>query len=171
MASGMRFATPRYRLEHSRYTSSQGFHGIDIERFAVTIYEAKSIAGGMLYWGIPQYRLPKEILDYEIELIRRRGVKINLNCAVGKDIDFEKLDKEYDAIYISTGAHVSRKLGIKGESKKGVLYGVEFLKQVGEPEEKPVLNGRVTVIGGGNVAVDVARLVCGRGAGRERLFE
>ena len=137
--------------------------------FAVTIYEAKSIAGGMLYWGIPQYRLPKEILDYEIELIRRRGVKINLNCAVGKDIDFEKLDKEYDAIYISTGAHVSRKLGIKGESKKGVLYGVEFLKQVGEPEEKPVLNGRVTVIGGGNVAVDVARTALRLGASQVEL--
>ena len=82
----------------------------------------------MLYWGIPQYRLPKEILDYEIELIRRRGVKIILDCTVGKDISFGDLQKEYDAVYISAGAHVSSKLGISGEDKKGVLYGVEFLK-------------------------------------------
>ena len=124
----------------------------------------------MLYWGIPQYRLPKEILDYEIELIRRRGVKIVLNCSVGKDISFEALQKENDAIYISAGAHVSRKLGIHGEDKKGVLYGVEFLRQVGNPEEKPVLNGKVTVIGGGNVAVDVARTALRLGAKKVELI-
>ncbi len=137
--------------------------------FAVTIYEAKSIAGGMLYWGIPQYRLPKEILDYEIELIQRKGVKIILNCCVGKNISFETLQKENDAVYISAGAHVSRKLGIKGEEKESVLYGVEFLKQVGEQEEKPVLKGKVTVIGGGNVAVDVARTALRLGADKVEL--
>jgi heterodisulfide reductase subunit A-like polyferredoxin len=125
--------------------------------FSVTVYEARDTAGGMLYWGIPQYRLPKEILDYEIELIRRRGVKIILNCVVGKDISFEEIQKDFDAVYISAGAHISRKLGIKGEDKNGVLYGVEFLRQVGIPDEKPVVQGRVTVIGGGNVAIDVAR--------------
>ncbi len=138
--------------------------------FAVTVYEAKSIAGGMLYWGIPQYRLPKDILDYEIELIRRRGVKIILNCAVGKDIGFDELEKQYDAIYISAGAHVSRKLGIKGEDKNGILYGVEFLRQVGEEEEKPVLKGKVSVIGGGNVAVDVARTALRLGASQVELI-
>lgn len=137
--------------------------------FAVTIFESKDTAGGMLYWGIPQYRLPKEILDYEIELIRRRGVKIILDCTVGKDISFGDLQKDYDAVYISAGAHVSRKLGISGEDKKGVLYGVEFLKQVGT-QEKPVLNGKVTVIGGGNVAVDVARTALRLGAKKVELI-
>lgn len=138
--------------------------------FDVTIYEARSVAGGMLYWGIPQYRLPKDILDYETELIRRKGVKIILNCLVGTDISYEKLKKENDAVYISAGAHVSRKLGIKGEDKKGTLYGVEFLRQVGEASEKPVLNGRVTVIGGGNVAVDVARTALRMGAQQVELI-
>jgi NADPH-dependent glutamate synthase beta subunit-like oxidoreductase len=85
--------------------------------FAVTIYEAKSTAGGMLYWGIPQYRLPKEVLDYEIELILRRGVRIVLDCTVGQDMTLEKLLKENNAIYVSAGAHVGRKLGIDGEDK------------------------------------------------------
>lgn len=138
--------------------------------FDVTIYEARDTAGGMLYWGIPQYRLPKEILDYEIDLIRRRGVKIILNCSVGKDISFNDLQKDYDSVYISAGAHVSRKLGIKGEDKKGVLYGVEFLKQVGTSDNKPVLNGKVTVIGGGNVAVDVARTALRLGANKVELI-
>jgi heterodisulfide reductase subunit A-like polyferredoxin len=137
--------------------------------FAVTVYEARKTPGGMLYWGIPQYRLPKEILDYEIELIRRRGVKIVLNCTIGKDKSFEDLQKEFDAIYISAGAQVSRKLGIKGEDKKGVLHGIEFLRQVGEQEEKPVLKGKVTVIGGGNVAVDVARTAMRLGAKKVEL--
>ncbi len=138
--------------------------------FAVTIYETRDIAGGMLYWGIPQYRLPKEILDYEIELIRRKGVKIILNCAVGKDISFDELYNNNDAVYISAGAHVSRKLGIKGEDKEGVLHGVEFLRQVGNPQEKPVFKGKVTVIGGGNVAVDVARTALRLGAKKVELI-
>jgi heterodisulfide reductase subunit A-like polyferredoxin len=138
--------------------------------FDVTLYEVRSYAGGMLYWGIPQYRLPKEMLDYEIELIRRRGVKIVLNCFVGRDISIESLRKESDAVYISAGAHVSRKLGIQGEDKKGVLYGVEFLRQVGNQEDKPVLNGKVTVIGGGNVAIDVARTALRLGAKKVELI-
>ncbi len=138
--------------------------------FDVTIYEAGNTAGGMLYWGIPQYRLPKEILDYEIELIRRRGVKIVLNCVIGKDKTFDELRKENSAVYISAGAHTSRKLGIHGEDKKGVLYGVEFLRQVGLQEEKPFFKGKVTVIGGGNVAVDVARTALRLGAKKVELI-
>jgi heterodisulfide reductase subunit A-like polyferredoxin len=132
--------------------------------FAVTIYESKDKAGGMLYWGIPQYRLPKEILDYEVELIRRKGVKIVLNCNIGSDKSLKELKDENDAVYISAGAHVSRKLGIEGETKKGVNYGVEFLKQVGNVNEKPKVKENVVVIGGGNVAVDVARTALRLGA-------
>ena len=123
----------------------------------------------MLYWGIPQYRLPKEILDYEIELIRRKGVNIVLNCRIGKDKTMKELQKENDAVYISAGAHVSRKLGINGEDKKGVNFGVEFLRQVGSAKEKPILKENVVVIGGGNVAVDVARTALRLGARRVEL--
>ncbi len=137
--------------------------------FAVTIYEAKDTAGGMLYWGIPQYRLPKDILDYEIELIRRKGVEIILNCRIGKDKSIEELHNENEAIFISAGAHVSRKLGVEGENKKGVDYGVEFLSSVGS-KKKPQLKGKVVVIGGGNVAVDVARTALRLGAKKVDLI-
>src|SRR3989339_1142528 len=125
--------------------------------FAVTVYEAAGGAGGMLLWGIPAYRLPKEILAYEVELIRRRGVKIVLNCRIGTDKTMEELRKENAAVFISAGAHVSRKLGIPGEATPGVDFGVEFLRQAGSPDNKPKVGRHVLVIGGGNVAVDVAR--------------
>jgi heterodisulfide reductase subunit A-like polyferredoxin len=138
--------------------------------FAVTIYEARNTAGGMLYWGIPQYRLPKDILDHEIELIRRRGVKIELNCCIGKDKTIDELQSENDAVYISAGAHVSRKLGVDGENKKGINYGVEFLGQVGNLNERPKVKGKVIVIGGGNVAIDVARTALRLGAKNVELI-
>jgi heterodisulfide reductase subunit A-like polyferredoxin len=131
--------------------------------FAVTIYESRSKAGGMLRWGIPEYRLPKNILDHEIEIIRRKGVKFVYNCAVGKDITFESLCKNNDAVFISAGAHKSRKLGISGEQNRGVLYGVEFLADAASAN-KPKVKDKVIVIGGGNVAVDVARTALRLGA-------
>ena len=81
--------------------------------FAVTVYESSPGAGGMLRWGIPPYRLPKDILDYEVELIRRKGVKIVLNCRIGTDKTIAQLQEENAAVFISAGAHVSRKLGIR----------------------------------------------------------
>ena len=132
--------------------------------FAVTVFEAADAAGGMLRWGIPQYRLPKNILDYEVELIMRKGVNIVLNCRVGKDITFAELQKENYCIFISVGAHVSRKLDIEGEDKKGVEYGVEFLRQAGNEGSKPRVGENMVVIGGGNVAVDVARTALRLGA-------
>jgi heterodisulfide reductase subunit A-like polyferredoxin len=125
--------------------------------FAVTVYEASPAAGGMLRWGIPAYRLPKDILAYEVELIRRRGVRIVLNCRVGSDRTIEELRKENAAVFISAGAHVSRKLGVPGEGTSGVDFGVEFLRQAGSTDDKPHVGKHVLVIGGGNVAVDVAR--------------
>jgi heterodisulfide reductase subunit A-like polyferredoxin len=131
--------------------------------FAVTVYEASPSAGGMLLWGIPAYRLPKEILAYEVELIRRRGVKIVLNCRIGQDKTIEELRKENAALFISAGSHVSRKLGVPGEATQGVDFGVEFLRQAGGVD-KPRVGGHVLVIGGGNVAVDVARTALRLGA-------
>jgi heterodisulfide reductase subunit A-like polyferredoxin len=132
--------------------------------FAVTVYEAMPAAGGMLRWGIPEYRLPKKVLDYEIELIRRKGVSFVYNSRVGQDITIEKLHEDYDAIFVSVGVQIGRPLGIEGEDKAEVIQGVEFLRQAAS-ENKPEVKERVVVIGGGNVAVDVARTALRLGAG------
>ena len=131
--------------------------------FAVTVYEALSAAGGMLRWGIPGYRLPKKVLDHEIEIIRRKGVTFVYNCRIGRDVTIETLQKVYAAIFISAGAQKSRKLRIEGEDIKGVLHGIEFLRDAGSAN-KPAVKDRVLVIGGGNVAVDVARTALRLGA-------
>jgi heterodisulfide reductase subunit A-like polyferredoxin len=131
--------------------------------FAVTVYEALGAAGGMLRWGIPEYRLPKNVLDHEIELIRRKGVRFVYNCHVGKDVTIEKLRLDNNAVFIAAGAHKSRKLGVEGEQINGVLGGVEFLREAASPK-KPAVKNKVVVIGGGNVAVDVARTALRLGA-------
>ena len=132
--------------------------------FAVTVYEALEAAGGMLRWGIPEYRLPKKVLNHEIELIRRKGVGFVLSCRVGKDIPMDKIRRENDAVFIGVGVHKSRSLGVEGEDLADVLQGIEFLRQAGADQDKPVVRGRVMVIGGGNVAVDVARTALRLGA-------
>ena len=124
--------------------------------FAVTVYEASNAAGGMLRWGIPEYRLPKKVLDHEIELIRRKGVKFVYNCRLGQDVTLQLLQTEHDAVFLSAGAQKSRKLGVEGEQIQGVLHGVEFLREAGSAQ-KPKVKDRVLVVGGGNVAIDVAR--------------
>ena len=131
--------------------------------FAVTVYEALERGGGMLRYGIPEYRLPKKVLDYEIELIRRKGVKFVYNTRVGKDITIQKLRQDNEAVFISAGSQKSRKLGVTGEQTSGVLYGVEFLRDAASAG-KPVVKNKVIVIGGGNVAVDVARTALRLGA-------
>jgi len=131
--------------------------------FNVTVYEAMPAAGGMLRYGIPEYRLPKKVLDHEIEIIRRKGVTFVYNCRIGEDVTFESLRKDYAAIFISAGAQKSRKLGVQGEDLKGVLHGVEFLRDAAS-SKKPKVKERVLVIGGGNVAVDVARTALRLGA-------
>jgi heterodisulfide reductase subunit A-like polyferredoxin len=136
--------------------------------FAVTVHEALSAGGGMLRWGIPEYRLPKKILDHEIELIRRKGVKFVYNCRIGRDITFQSLRDGYDAVFLSAGAQKSRKLRIEGEQINGVLHGVEFLRDAASPG-KPSVKDRVLVIGGGNVAIDVARTALRLGAGRVEM--
>ena len=109
--------------------------------YAVTIYEATSEAGGMLRWGIPAYRLPKDILEYEVELIRRKGIRFVYNTRVGVDITMDKLRQENEAVFLSVGTQSSRKLGVEGEDKTGVDYGLEFLRQAGDKDSLPRLNG------------------------------
>jgi heterodisulfide reductase subunit A-like polyferredoxin len=135
---------------------------------AVTVYEAGAAAGGMLRRGIPAYRLPGDVLDHEVELIRRKGVQFIYNCRVGQDITLERLRQENEAVFIGVGVQSSRKLGVEGEAADGVLYGVEFLGTVGTAAQ-PVIKDRVVVIGGGNVAVDVARTARRLGASQVEM--
>ncbi len=129
-----------------------------------TIFEASSTAGGMLALGIPSFRLPRRLLNAEIDRLRAIGIEIKLNTPVGTAISFEALRKTYAAVFVAIGAHVERKLRIPGEELPGVSGGVEFLRQVNLG--KPVAPGkRLLVIGGGNSALDAARTALRGGAG------
>ncbi|MFH0974971.1 MAG: FAD-dependent oxidoreductase [Spirochaetota bacterium] len=132
--------------------------------YAVTVYEARSAAGGMLRWGIPDYRLPERILDYEIELIRRKGVTFVFNCTIGKDISIKKLREENEAVFIGIGTQKSAALGIKGEDLAGVEYGLDFLFRVNSKDSKPSVKGHVVIVGGGDVAMDAASCALRLGA-------
>jgi heterodisulfide reductase subunit A-like polyferredoxin len=127
-----------------------------LKGYRPTIFEALPKAGGMLRVGIPDYRLPKDVLDGEIDNILRLGVTLKTNTALGRDITLEGLlDEGYQAVFLGLGCHVGKALGVPGEDAPGVLQGVEFLKRhnLGEPL---ALGKRLAVIGGGNVAIDVA---------------
>lgn len=127
-----------------------------IEGYAVTVFEALPVAGGWMWAGIPEYRLPRDVLGAEIQVIRDLGVDIRLNTAVGKDVSFADLRQDYDAVFVAVGAQKSAKLDVPGEDLEGVVHGVDYLKKVnlGEPVG---LGARVAVIGGGNVAMDAVR--------------
>lgn len=126
--------------------------------YGVTVFEALPWAGGMLRVGIPDYRLPKKILEEEIlAAVKNLGVEIRTNICVGQDLPFERVfPSGYRAVFIATGSHKSRKLGIPGENLKGVFSGLEFLRRVNLGERLD-LGERTVVIGGGNAAVDAAR--------------
>jgi homotetrameric NADPH-dependent glutamate synthase len=141
-----------------------------IRGYAVTIYEASSEAGGMLRWGIPRYRLPVKVMDYEIELIRRKGVTFVYNCRVGKDITIQQLHEEYEAVFIGIGMQKSITLGLKGENLNGFMYGIEFLHSARTINDKSSLSGHVVVIGGGDVAMDAARTAIRLGAERVSIL-
>ncbi len=132
--------------------------------YGTTIFEAKDKLGGMLRYGIPEYRLPKKILDWEIEGILGLGVEVKTGVRWGQDFTLDDLKKEgFDAIFLAIGAWGTRKLGIVGEDLQGVISGVEFLERIADGESVPV-GRRVVIIGGGNVAIDAARSVLRLGA-------
>lgn len=123
----------------------------------VTIYEKRAQLGGMMRYGIPSYRFPREILDGEIASILSLGIDVHTHTEVGADITFEALRDEHDCIYLSIGAHTDKKTGIEGENSHGVISAVELLRRIGD-NDMPDFTGRnVAVIGGGNVAMDVTR--------------
>ncbi|MDD5711897.1 MAG: NAD(P)-binding protein [Smithellaceae bacterium] len=127
-----------------------------IEGYDVEVFEALPVAGGWLAVGIPEYRLPKDVLRAEIKVIEDLGVKIHLNTKIGKDVPFEKLKADFDAVFIGCGAVLSSKMDVPGEDLQGVIHGVDYLKRV-NLGEKVFLGDKVAVIGGGNVAMDAVR--------------
>jgi len=125
----------------------------------VVVYEKADQPGGMLRYGIPSYRLPKALLDAEIERLKAMGIQIRTN----QEPDVDELARQYDGVVVAVGAQASRKLGIPGEDMDGVSHGLAFLKQVNQGRLDKV-SGRVAVIGGGNTAMDCARAALRLGA-------
>ena len=144
--------------------------------YKVTVFEELSEPGGMLRWAIPAYRLPRKTLANEInDNVKSLGVEIRCNTRVGKDISFEQVNKDFDYIFLASGAHKSQPMGVEGENLKGVYGGVEFLRDFNTNEEawvsgKKTLGSRVAVIGGGNSAIDAARVAMRLGANVTILY-
>ena len=123
--------------------------------YGVTVFESHSFPGGILRTGIPEYRLPRPILDQEISDIQACGVEIKTNCCIGRDIPFGDL-KSFQAVFIATGAHRGKALNMEGENLKGIFSGLDLLKRI-RTGERPLLGEKAMVMGGGNVAIDVSR--------------
>lgn len=130
----------------------------------VTVYEMLPKLGGMLRYGIPNYRLPKERLDDDIEAILATGIEVKHGLKIGKDMTIQSLREEYDAVLITIGASTDKKLGICGEQAEGVLSAVQFLRDVGKGLQPDLTGQEVAVIGGGNVSMDAVRTAVRLGA-------
>jgi len=123
----------------------------------VTVYDAAPEAGGMLMWGIPDFRLPPAVLRREVAFIKKTGVRFVFNTAVGTDKSLKSLTQAHDAVFLAIGAHKETPLQVKGEDLAGVLSGIAFLRDVNMGKEVSI-GAKTVVIGGGNVAIDAARV-------------
>lgn len=141
-----------------------------IDGYKVTVFEKEDKLGGMLTLGIPSFRLEKDIVEAEIDILKEMGVEFKTGVEVGKDITLDDLRKDgYEGFYLAIGAQGGRKLGIEGENADGVITGVEFLRNVNLGKDVK-LPKRAIVIGGGNVAIDVARTASRTGATDVKMF-
>ena len=131
-------------------------HDLALLGYSVEVFESAPVPGGMLYLGIPQFRLPREIIKMEVDNILAMGVTLHTRVTIGRDISFESLRKKFDAVLLSTGLNKGRELNIPGAHLAGVYNGIDFLINVNLGFEIK-LGKRVVVVGGGNVAIDVAR--------------
>lgn len=138
-------------------------HSLAVLGHKVVIFESMEKPGGMLMYGIPEFRLPRDLLMLEIKNILRLGIELKTNMAVGSDIKLDQLKKEYDAVVVATGCVSPRKFGIPGEELANVYNGLDFMKSVNEGK-KPYVGDKVTVIGAGFTAVDCARSAVRLGA-------
>lgn len=123
----------------------------------VTVYEQRPKLGGMLRYGIPDYRLPQEVLERDIEHILTTGINVITDVSIGRDVTMEDIQKSYDAVYISIGAHNDKKLGIEGEDAENVVSAVSLLRRIHEGNAPDFTGKRICVIGGGNVSMDATR--------------
>ena len=137
--------------------------------YGVTLFESSERLGGMLFFGVPAYRLPRDVLEREVSLVAKAGVELKFNTKVGKDITLGEIRSGFDAVFIGCGAWRSARAGIGGEDAPGVMGGIEFLRLINRGD--PVKVGKkVVVIGGGNVAVDVALAARRLGAADVRMI-
>jgi glutamate synthase (NADPH/NADH) small chain len=135
----------------------------------VTIYEQHDKLGGMLKWGIPDYRLPAGVLQREIDFIIRQGAEVKYNVRIGREISFEQLHKDNDAVLIAVGAQIGSDMPIEGMDTDGVYSGVEFLEKVSKGE-KPYVGKEAVIVGGGNTAMDATRSSIRLGADAKILY-
>lgn len=141
-----------------------------LDGYRVTVFEKQKALGGMLTLGIPNFRLEKNVVDAEIDILKELGVEFKTGVEVGRDVSLKELREQgYKAFYLAIGAQEGRRLGIEGEAAPGVMTGVDFLRRINLGEGTQ-LTGRVIVIGGGNVAIDVARTAVRMGADKVELF-
>jgi NADPH-dependent glutamate synthase beta subunit-like oxidoreductase len=132
--------------------------------YKVTILEKSPKAGGLNRGGIPDWVLPQDVLDREIERLIELGIAIKTNTEVGKDVSWDSLKKDYDAVVLAVGLTEPNSVRAEGENKQGVIYGLPFLRDIGMGTSKVRLGARVAVIGGGNTAIDCAREALRQGA-------
>jgi len=137
--------------------------------YNVTVFEATQRPGGMLWWGIPDYRLPKRILQAEVDYLLKAGIEIKYGTTVGMDITLDQLRKEHDAVFVAIGAHQSLRLGVEGEDLSGVIHATDFLREIARRGKVPV-GKKVAVIGGGNAAMDSARTALRMGSDVHVLY-
>ena len=135
-----------------------------LDGYSITVFEKEQKLGGMLTMGIPAFRLEKDVVQAEIDIIKAMGVEFKTGVEVGKDVTLEELRAQgYKAFYMAIGAQGGRKVGIEGEDSQGIMSGIEFLRMINQDENKKV-QGKVVVVGGGNVAIDVSRTAVRAGA-------
>jgi NADPH-dependent glutamate synthase beta subunit-like oxidoreductase/formate hydrogenlyase subunit 6/NADH:ubiquinone oxidoreductase subunit I len=141
-----------------------------LDGYQVTVFEREKKLGGMLMMGIPSFRLDKEVVNAEIAVLRELAVEFITGIEVGKDISLPELrERGFKAFYLAIGAQAGKRLGLEGEEAQGVLTGVDFLRRVNLDGEMK-LQGQVLVIGGGNVAIDVARTAQRMGAAQVKMY-
>jgi len=131
-------------------------HYLALMGYECTIFEKLPLAGGMMRYGIPEYRLPYDQIDKDINYILSLGVEIRYNVTIGKDITLEQLGKDFDAVFLGTGLHLGRSTRIPGTEHKDVHFATDLLREISLGNEIPVAE-KVVVIGGGNVAMDITR--------------
>lgn len=148
-------------LSAAYYLELMGHHAV--------VFESKDRLGGMLRYGIPNYRFPRERLDEDIEAILSTGVEVHTGVTIGNeqdDISLSSLREEFDAVYVAIGAHIDKKIGIEGEDAEGVISAVEMLRNIGDDKLPDFTGKSVVVVGGGNVAMDCTRSAIRLGAKR-----